>query len=58
MFWPGFPDIRHIKFFSHFERHYLVVFIRILPNFELILAISEINLILEGYIKKLLSESR
>ena len=45
--WSGFPDITHIKkkwqIISHFGRHDLVS-VRILPNFELIRAISEIDI--------------
>ena len=46
----GFPDITHIKqimadnqIIGHFGRHDLVSF-RILPNFELIRAISEMDI--------------
>ena len=36
--WSGFPDITHIKW------RYDLVSVRILPNFELILAISEMDI--------------
>ena len=45
--WSGFPDITHIKKRMadnrHFGHHDLVS-VRILPNFELIRAISEIDI--------------
>ena len=45
--WSGFPDITLIKklwpIIGHFGRHDLVS-VRILPNFELIRAISEIDI--------------
>ena len=42
--WSGFPDITHIKkIIGHFGRHDLVS-VRILLNFELIRANSEIDI--------------
>ena len=41
--WSSFPDIMHIKkMIGHFGRHDLIS-VRILPNFELIGTISEMD---------------
>ena len=61
--WSGFPDIMHIKkimaIIGHFGRHDLVS-VRILPNFELIRATSEMDYGMNfGAIhKKMMSASR
>ena len=40
--WSGFPDIMHIK--KLMEKNFGLVSVRILPNFELIRAISELDI--------------
>ena len=42
--WSGFPDITHIKKLWPIIGHHDLVSVRILPNFELIQAISEMDI--------------